>query len=147
MHTTILILHVLAATVWTGGHLILAVAVLPKILKEKNIEGLLDFERNYEKIGMPALLIQIVSGLYLAYCFLPDLGQWFSFSTHLSTHISIKLILLLLTFSFALNARFRLIPHLSKGNNLKIFAFHIVSVTIISILFVITGLSFRLGVI
>ena len=146
MQAIIIIIHVLAATVWTGGHLILAVAILPKILKEKNSKGLLDFERNYEKIGMPALLIQIITGLYLAYSYLPDLSLWFSFSDHYSTHIGIKLILLFTTFAFALNAKFRLIPNLSKGNNLNIFAFHIISVTIISVLFLIVGLSFRLNV-
>lgn len=95
---------------------------------------------------MSALAIQIVIGLYLAYNFLPDVSKWFSFSDHLSIHIGIKLILLFCTFGLALNAKFRLTPNLDKGNNLKIFGGYIIAVPIISILFVITGLSFRLDV-
>jgi len=147
MNTIIIILHVLAATIWTGGHIVLATTILPNVLRKRDIETLLNFERGYEKVGMPALLIQIVTGLYLAYNYLPDIGKWFSFSDHLSTHIGVKLILLFCTFGLALNAKFRLIPNLEKGSNLNIFGGHIIAVTIISILFVIIGLSFRLGVI
>ena len=146
MITLAIVLHVLAATIWTGGHLVLATTVLPKILKSKDIDKLLDFEMGYEKVGMPALLIQIATGLFLAYNYLPDVTQWFSFSDHISTHIGIKLILLFTTFGFALSAKFRLIPNLKKGNNLKIFAGHIIAVTTISVLFVIVGLSFRLNI-
>jgi putative copper export protein len=146
MFTAIIVIHVLAATIWTGGHIVLATTVLPKILKTRDIDKLLDFEMGYEKVGMPALVIQIITGLYLAYSHLPEVGKWFSFSDHISTHIGIKLILLFCTFAFAINAKFRLIPNLEKGNNLTIFAGHIISVTILSILFVIVGLSFRLGI-
>ncbi len=146
MVTLALVLHVLAATIWTGGHIVLATTVLPKILNTKDINKLLDFEMGYEKVGMPALLIQIVTGLFLAYNYLPDVTQWLSFSDQISTHIGIKLILLFTTFGFALNAKFRLIPNLEKGNNLTIFAGHIIAVTTISVLFVIVGLSFRLNI-
>ena len=146
MYTLIIVLHVLAATIWTGGHIVLATTILPNILRTKNVDKLLEFEMGYEKVGMPALVIQIITGLYLAYNYLPDVTKWFSFSDHISTHIGIKLILLFCTFGLALSAKFRLIPNLKKGNNLKIFAGHIIAVTIISILFVITGLSFRLVV-
>ncbi len=111
MHTTFLVLHVLAATIWTGGHLVLATTILPKVLKTKDIDKLLDFEGGYEKIGIPALLVQVVTGFYLAYQLVPDLGKWFSFSDHLPLHVGIKLILLILTAILALNANFRLIPN------------------------------------
>ena len=56
--------------------------------------------------------------------------------------ILLKLSLLALTLGFAMSARFRVIPHLSE-KNLVTMAWHIIPVTIISILFVITGVSFR----
>jgi len=141
-----IIIHVLSATIWTGGHLLLTIVILPKILKTKDIKGLLNFEMSFEKIGMPALFLQIITGFYLSYNYLPNVLEWFCFSSHISMHISIKLILLLTTFALALNAKFRLIPNLSKGNKLNIFALHIILVTILSIIFVITGLSFRLDI-
>ena len=146
MHSFFLVLHVLAATVWTGGHLILAIVVLPKILKTKNIQALTEFEENFEKIGIPALIIQVITGIYLAYSLLPNVSDWFSFSNHISTHVRIKLILLIITILLALDARFRLIPNLSE-KNLTSLAVHIFMVTLVAILFVITGLSFRLAII
>ncbi|MEB6608016.1 CopD family protein [Aeromonas sanarellii] len=139
-----LLLHILAATIWTGGHIVLSVVVLPRVLRERSPARLLEFESVYEKIGMPALIIQVITGLYLAYRMLPDVSQWLDFSNPVAHPILLKLSLLALTLGFAMSARFRVIPHLSE-KNLVTMAWHIIPVTIISILFVITGVSFRTG--
>ena len=55
MQAYILTLHILAATVWTGGHLVLAIVILPQILKKRDVKGLMEFETKYESMGMPAL--------------------------------------------------------------------------------------------
>ncbi|MGS3144839.1 CopD family protein [Aeromonas sanarellii] len=139
-----LLLHILAATIWTGGHIVLSVVVLPRVLRERSPARLLEFESVYEKIGMPALIIQVITGLYLAYRMLPDVSQWLDFSNPVAHPILLKLSLLALTLGFAMSARFRVIPHLSE-KKLVTMAWHIIPVTIISILFVITGVSFRTG--
>ncbi len=100
------------------------------------------FEMNYEKIGMPALVIQVITGFYLVYNLIPDISKWFSFSDFTTTRIGIKLSLLIVTVMFALSAKFFVIPNLSK-KTLPIMAFHIISVTIIGIMFVIIGSSFK----
>lgn len=146
MFKLVIIIHVLAATVWTGGHIFLATMILPKVLRTKNYKELLDFERIYEKIGMPALILQVITGLYLSYKLLPNISKWLSFKNHVSQHIGFKLILLGLTIILAVIANFILIPNLKKNNNLKIMAFFVYTVTIIAVLFVITGLSFRLNI-
>ncbi|WP_353570177.1 copper resistance protein CopD [Candidatus Albibeggiatoa sp. nov. BB20] len=144
MYGTMLFLHILGATIWTGGHIVLAVAILPQVLKNKDVEFLSRFENGYEKVGIPALLIQVITGLYLSFHLLPDFSQWFDFAQPISRIISIKLILLFLTFALAIDARLRIIPNLSQ-DNLKALAFHIIPVTIISVLFVFVGVSFRTG--
>ena len=144
MHSLILIIHILAATIWTGGHLFLALGLLPKVLKTNDYQMLLDFERVYERVGIPALILQVLSGLYLAYLLVPNLSDWFSFNSHLSIHIGIKLILLAVTVVMAVVANLVLIPNLQKGNNLKIMGAFAYCVTIIAVIFVITGVSFRL---
>jgi putative copper export protein len=142
MQPYILTLHILAATIWTGGHLILATVILPKILKKRDVKGLMDFEMSYEKIGMPALIIQVITGFYLVYNMVPDISKWFSFSDFTTTRIGIKLILLITTVLFALSAKLFVIPKLSK-KTLPLMAFHIISVTTIGIAFVIIGSSFK----
>ncbi|MEV3844375.1 hypothetical protein RI497_18285, partial [Aeromonas veronii] len=78
MHGVALFLHILGATIWTGGHIILALIVLPKALKESSTKILLDFESVYERIGMPALITQIVTGIYLALNIESDVLNWFN---------------------------------------------------------------------
>lgn len=144
MYGILLLLHILAATVWTGGHLVLAVTVLPRVLKEKSPGELLRFESAYERIGIPALFIQVATGLWLAHRIVPDAGQWFSFDSPATRLIGAKILLLATTVAFAIDARFRILPKLSE-ENLASLAWHIVPVTIVSVLFVVVGVSFRTG--
>ena len=144
MYGAVLFLHILAATIWTGGHIILASGILPKVLKQQSPGQLLHFESMYEKIGMPALLVQVISGVWLAYRLLPDVGQWFNLSNPIAHGIMAKLTLLALTVGFALDARLRVIQKLST-DNLTDMAWHIIPVTLFSILFVLVGVSFRTG--
>ncbi|MDE1464626.1 CopD family protein [Spartinivicinus poritis] len=139
-----LLLHILAATIWTGGHIVLAVVVLPKVLKNRSPEQLLDFESVYEKIGMPALIIQVATGIWLAFNLVPKFSLWFDLSNPVSKVILAKLTLLGLTVGFALDARFRVIPSLNS-DSLVDMAWHIIPVTIFSILFVVVGVSFKTG--
>ena len=140
----ILIAHLLGATIWTGGHLILSLIVLPKALKTEQLAGLMAFEEQFEKIGMPALILQIITGLWMVYRLLPEVSLWFGFDNDLSTLITLKITLLALTVLVALHARFRVIPTLSPAI-LGFFALHIVAVTLLSVSFVIVGSLFRTG--
>lgn len=144
MYGLMLFLHVLGATIWTGGHIVLSVAVLPKVLKERSPERLLSFESAYEKIGIPALVVQIVTGIFLAHRILPDVSTWLDFSNPVTHALALKFVLLALTLGFAIDARVRVIPNLDQ-DNLPAMAWHIVPVTIFSILFVFAGVSFRTG--
>ncbi len=144
MYGVLLLLHILAATVWTGGHLVLAITVLPRVLKEKSPKELLRFESAYERLGIPALLVQVATGLWLAYRLVPDVDQWLSFGSPVSRLIGAKILLLAITVALAADARIRIIPKLSE-ENLTSLAWHIIPVTIVSVLFVIVGISFRTG--
>lgn len=144
MNGLLLFLHVLGATIWTGGHIVLSFAVLPKALKEQSAARLQEFESSYEKIGMPALVIQVITGIMLGFKLVPEFGQWFDFSNPVSRVLCLKLLLLAVTLTFALHAKFRVIPKLN-GHNLVLMAWHIVPVTIISVLFVLVGVSFKAG--
>jgi putative copper export protein len=144
MYKVFLMLHILAATIWTGGHLVLAVTVLPKALRRDAPELIVEFDSGFERIGIPALLLLVVTGLWLAYRIIPDVSAWFSFENYVSTLIVAKLTLLALTVALAVDARIRIIPNISS-DNLKTLAFHIIPVTIISVLLVIIGVGFRTG--
>ena len=144
MPNYLLIAHLLGATIWTGGHLILSLVVLPKALLKQDIDILLQFEGQFEKIGIPALVVQIVTGLWMAHKLLPNTKSWFTYDNDLSILIGLKLLLLVATILVALHARFYVIPKLSP-QTLKAFSVNIILVTLLSVSFVIVGTLFRTG--
>lgn len=144
MYKYVLVLHLLSATIWTGGHLVLSLALLPQILRERSVAKLLAFESAYEKWGMTALAIQIVSGLWLAYSLIPDIGAWFAGESFIARLIQLKLSVLALTLAVALDARLRVIPGLS-ADTLPAMAIRIRLITLLSVAFVIVGATFRTG--
>jgi len=144
MYSLILLLHILGATIWTGGHIVLSCVILPQAIREQSPARLMSFETGFEKLGIPALVIQILTGFGLAYFLLPDPAGWFSGGNVVSRLILIKLGLLVLTIIFALDARIRLFPKLKQGHPVTL-AYHIILVTVLSVLFVVTGVAFRTG--
>lgn len=144
MFGILLLIHVLGATIWTGGHLVLALTVLPKVLRERSPAELLRFEGAYERIGMPALLVQVLTGAWLAHHRVPDVRQWFFPDGPDARLVATKLLLLAITAGIALDARLRILPRLSE-KTLVPLAWHIVPVTVVSVLFVVVGVSFHVG--
>ena len=144
MYATALIVHVLAATVWTGGHLVLALGILPGALRERSPAAIEAFEGHFEKIGIPALLLQVASGLYLATRLAPAPGSWLAFETPVTRAIALKLAFLLATVLLAAHARLRIIPRLS-AETLPALAWHIVAVTGLAMAFVVVGVGYRVG--
>jgi putative copper export protein len=140
----LVILHTLGATVWTGGHLVLAVTVLPQALKNRDPDRILQFEKHFEGFGLVALLLQVITGLWLTWIYFPDFHHFWAFDSFLSVYIGIKLGLLLGTLALAVHARFFIIPNLTK-ETLNSLAYHIVGVTTLAVLFVIFGAGIRLG--
>ncbi len=144
MYKTAIAIHVLAATIWTGGHIVLFFAILLPALKARNHTRITAFEEQYEKIGVPALLLLVITGLYMAYQQLPDVGAWFSLATTISRTISLKIALLLFTVALAAHARLKIIPKLSEAS-LNSLAVHITLVTVTAIIFALTGVLHRFG--
>ena len=132
--------HIIAATIWTGGHLILSISFLPKALKKNDFTIIEQFEEKFERIGIPALLILVISGIYMAIVYTTGFFE-FDFSDHYTRHVVIKLVLLIFTIILAIHARFVLIPK----RDLKPLSYHIILVTLLAVGFVFVGFSTRSG--
>lgn len=144
MLQTLIYIHLLAATIWVGGHAILSIGFLPKALKNKDPEIIRNFEKSYEPIGLPSLLLLVITGVWIAYEYGTPWQQWFHFSTAIEKIISLKLMLLLSTVMFAVHARFFIIPQLT-AENLGKMAVHIVAVTLIGLAMFTLGTLVRFG--
>lgn len=138
----LLFLHLLGASVWVGGHLLLLCSVLPGALRQRDPQPVRAFEQIYERIGIPALLLQIITGLWLATLWLPP-AEWFS-ATPLAHLVQAKLALLAFTAALGVHARLALIPKLD-ARRLPQLALHIVLITLTALTFVWVGTGFKYG--
>lgn len=136
-------LHLLGAAVWTGGHLTLALTILPSALRHQRAATVSEFEQRFERIGLPALAVQIVTGLWLADRLLGSPSHWFG-SDPVARVVQLKLGLLALTLGLAVHARLRVIPKLSD-ETLPSLAWHIRIVTLAAVLLVLAGASIGFG--
>ncbi|KEF41396.1 MAG: copper resistance protein CopD [Cyanobium sp. CACIAM 14] len=140
----LVISHALAATVWTGGHLVLDLGVLPRALRDQSAAQIRSFEEVFEPLGLTALSIQVLSGLWMGWIYLPGFHGLFSLDNPIGMLVGVKLVLLAVTAALALHARLRLIPNLTDAN-LSGLAWHIRGITALAIAFVVVGGLIRLG--
>jgi putative copper export protein len=144
IHHLVLIVHLVCATIWVGGHLILSLRILPIAWKKKEIGEIVEFRRKYERIGMPALILLFLTGVIMAYHYNATVTTWFSFASAVEKVVSSKLILLGLTFSLAWSADRFLFPKLTDKDLPKITLF-IVTVTTIAVAMLVLGSLVRIG--
>src|SRR4051794_1389691 len=93
LYRILISLHLLGASVWIGGHLVLATTLLPRALRHREPSIVLDFEKGFERIGLPALLLQVITGLLLASHWLPEVSAWLTLDSNVSIYIATKLAL------------------------------------------------------
>jgi putative copper export protein len=143
MYPFILLIHIVSATIWTGGHIILALRILPRAVGQRSAAMLLDFEKRFEPLGMSALVTQVITGLWLAPRLIPP-AMWFDAQVPASRMLMMKFICLALTIAFALDARLRVLPKL-RDDNVYTMVPHVSAVTILGVLFVAAGIGIRTG--
>lgn len=141
LYHTLLLLHLIGACIWLGGHLILSLQIVPKALVKKDVQLIQQFEKIFEPIGIPSLVIQIITGVWMA---IFQYGIQFNWDNAIQRNIIIKLSLLVLSLLLALHARIFIIPKLSLVN-LPMMVLHIRFITLVALLMVFFCLQFRFG--
>ncbi|TWV84729.1 hypothetical protein [Moraxella sp. VT-16-12] len=146
MHQIALILHLFGASIWVGGHLYLLIRLMPTFIRQNDIDGFLKFEKSYEPLGMAALGVQVLTGIYMMNDIMP-ITMWGEPMGFLTALIHGKLTWLALTVLTALHARFRIIKYLHAGiytdSTLKMMGLHVGLICLWSVAFVINGVLFR----
>lgn len=139
----VLCVHIVGATIWAGGHLVLTFGILPGALRDGRAAAVSDFEQRFERVGLSALGVQILTGLWLAHRLLGSPDNWLT-GDPVARSVQLKLALLAVTLGFALHARFRVVPSLTDAT-LSRLAWHIRIVTATAVLLVLTGVTIRFG--
>jgi putative copper export protein len=144
LHAVLLLLHVLGATVWTGGHLVFALSVLPRAMHARDVAAVHAFEAGYERLGIGALVLQVATGLALAWTYFPDAEAWFVDASPVARLVRVKLALLAATLALAAHVRLRVLPRLDAARLPLLYA-HVLAVTAVAVGFVVAGVGLRLG--
>ncbi len=144
MYHIYLIVHLLSACVWLGGHLLLSFQYLPAAYKYQDVSIITKFEEKFETIGIPALGFLVLTGILMAIHYGVYPSQWFAFNGKLETTISSKLTILLTIVLLAVHARIFIIPKLTF-KSLNWLTLHVVLVTLLSISMLILGSFVRFG--
>jgi len=143
-HQVTLILHLLAATIWVGGHLLLLLRYVPKAIKSKSLEELSAFRKNFEPVGMPSLFILIITGILMAYDYNITFEKWFLFENSIEKIVSIKLILLFISLTLAFITIKFVLPSINKISPFILY-FIIFLVTTIAVTMLVLGSLVRIG--
>lgn len=144
MLRSIIILHLLGASIWVGGHLVLLFSVLPLAMKRKDPDIVLRFEEHYERVGIPALLIQLITGIWLANRFVPGILPAFTFDDPIRFSVAVKLLLLSATLGLGIHARLRIIPRLAS-ESLPFLAGHVLLINALAIAMLVLGVILHTG--
>ncbi len=142
MFLLFLVLHLLGAVIWTGGHLTLALTALPAARAQSSTELLKSAWRRLDKLALPFLGLQVLSGLYLLHRLVPDPGQWFNMKSPVTHVFMTKLLLLVFTLAVVgwSHAKRKQAPADQPGA----LAAPLWTVTILGILLIVAGAAFRI---
>ncbi|MBS0191078.1 MAG: CopD family protein [Phycisphaerales bacterium] len=140
----LVIFHVLGASVWVGGHIVLLVVTIPSARRRGEVAPIREFEAAFSRVGLVALLVQVATGFALASRWV---GEWRSIlsSPNSAAHLVLtKLGLLALIVGLGTHASRRIVPGLTI-QTLPRFVRHAWLVTGLSVALVICGVSVRFG--
>ncbi len=111
-HRALLILHGIAAAVWLGGLAGLALGYLPEAWRTRDPRLLVDAIARFDRLGLPALIVAIITGCILAYHWLPETALWFNRELPHGAAILSKFSLLILALLIYAYQRARVLPTL-----------------------------------
>lgn len=111
-HRALLILHGIAAAVWLGGLAVLVLGYLPEAWRTRDPRLLVDAIARFDRLGLPALIVAIITGCILAYHWLPEMALWFNRELPHGAAILTKFSLLILALLIYAYQRARVLPTL-----------------------------------
>lgn len=139
----LLLAHVLGASVWFGGLMVLSFSVLPKAKRAQDPAGIATFMRHFLRLGYPALVLQILTGPMMATRLVKDMGLWFAWENGTQDHIGSKLIMFPIIAIIAIQMQRKVLPRLEAGEGaaIKSAAKYGHTLTFLSFLMLLMGIS------
>jgi len=144
LYKLIVMVHILGAALWIGGRGVLVGVVIPRVKRTGDVEHLKDFEKGIGRIGLAALAVQLVTGLWLVDHWLGGLGALLRPTNPIAHMALTKLALLVALVGLAGYAHHRMLPRLEPGR-LGLFAMHAWVTAALSVILLVLGVGIRTG--
>lgn len=113
-------LHLIAASLWLGGTLLLALTTLPGLWRGAGPERLPGHLLATDRLNLGALAVLLASGYALAWHWLPDAAGWFQSDLRQADLIQLKWLLLIAAAALAGWARIYLLPTWTPSRRLAL---------------------------
>lgn len=140
----IVITHLIGSALWIGGHMVLLFVIIPHALRTRSTDPIVRFEHQFGPIGLVALGVQVVSGLWLAHHWVGPFSKIFTEPTLHTRMIAAKIVVLILTVGVAAFTQYRVVSRLSE-KNLRLFLLLTSCLTGLAVLMLILGVGIRTG--
>lgn len=123
-------LHLVAASLWCGGALVLALTILPTLWRREGLTVLPAMLLTLDRINLAALAVLLASGYALAWHWLPDAAGWFQSDLRQADLIQMKWLLLVAAAALAGWARIYLLPVWTPARRLALTVYLLGNVAI-----------------
>lgn len=129
-HHLLHFLHLVAAALWFGGALLLALSVLPTLWRRDGLTALPPLLISIDRINLGSLALLLASGYALAWHWLPDAASWFQSDLRQADLIQLKWLLLIAAAALAGWARIYLLPVWTPSRRLALSVYLLGNVAI-----------------
>lgn len=144
LYKILVMVHILGAALWIGGRAVLVGVVIPRARRTGEIEHLQEFEKGIGRIGLAALVVQLLTGLWHTTHWLGGLGALLRPANPIAHMALTKILLLVALVGLAGYAHHRMLPRL-EPRGLSAFAFHAWVTATLSLVLLALGVGIRTG--
>lgn len=143
MYSILILFHVIGASVWFGGLMVLSFSILPKAKRAQDPGAIASYMRHFLRVGYPALMIQTLTGPMIATRLVRSMADWFAWQDSTQDHIGSKLIMLPIIVIVTVQMQRKVLPRLESGESaaIKSAAKYGHSLTFLAFLMLLMGIS------
>ncbi|MFA6958070.1 MAG: hypothetical protein WC538_19555 [Thermoanaerobaculia bacterium] len=144
LYKLLVILHILGAATLVGTNLVLMLSVIPKAKKAGDIGIIKGFLAGVGQMGVHALAVQLITGLWLATPMFKGISAAFQMKDVFMTHVVAKIVIMIAITVLVIVMRRKIAPKLSM-ETLGGFTATVGIITVLGIFMVALGVGLRTG--
>lgn len=144
-HHALHLLHLVAAAVWFGAYLLLAMAIYLPARRQNDLRTMDQVLRWIDPVALSALVVAVISGYVLGMHWLPSVLQWFQADTDHASLIRWKWLLLIGALLWSAWGRIYLLPTFAVRARFNALGVYLFGHVALGLGLIVLGTLFRYG--